>query len=226
MPINTNPAPVSATSYQLAVSSTNTTLSLPANNGLVLAYNSGTKDCYVRMGTAASVAVVPVSYAAAAGTLTNDGTNITDGDTVTIDGTVYTFQDTLTNVAGHVKKGASNTASMTNLFHAINASGGTVGTDYATACVAHSTVKATNPTGTTVVVTALASGTAGNSIATTELSSHLSWGAATLASGAGTAGDYPLKAGEKSAIVVPVGKTHVAAICGGSDTTTVIFSGA
>jgi hypothetical protein len=41
---------------------------------------------------------------AAFGTLTGDGTNITDGDTVTIGGKVYTFQDTLTNVDGHVLK--------------------------------------------------------------------------------------------------------------------------
>jgi hypothetical protein len=119
----------------------------------------------------------------ATGTLTNDGSNVTDGDTVTIDGVVYTFQSSLTNVAGHIKIGASNTATMTNLFHGINASGGTAGTDYAAANVAHTTVVATNPSGTTVVLTAKTAGTAGNAIATTEASTHLSFGAATLAGG-------------------------------------------
>ena len=121
--------------------------------------------------------------AAATQTLTNDGTNVTDGDTVTIGTKVYTLQSTLTNVDGNVKIGASNTATMTNLFHAINASGGTVGTDYATATTANTKVTATNPTGTTVVVTAITSGVAGNLIATTEASTHLAWGAATLAGG-------------------------------------------
>jgi hypothetical protein len=128
------------------------------------------------------------SQVAASGTLTNDGTNVTDGDTVTIGGKVYTFESSLTNVDGHVKIGASNTATMTNLFHAINASGGTVGTDYATLTTATPAVTATNPTGTTVVVTARVTGTAGNAITTTEASSHLSWGGATLASGAGARG--------------------------------------
>ncbi len=119
----------------------------------------------------------------ATGTLTGDGTNITDGDTVTIDGKVYTFQDTLTNVDGNVKKGASAAASLTNLFHAINASGGVSGTDYAAATTAHSTVVATNPTATTVKVTAITPGTGGNSLATTEASTHLAWGGATLSGG-------------------------------------------
>lgn len=124
-----------------------------------------------------------VASAKAVQTLTGDGTNITDGDTVTIGANVYTFEDTLTNVAGHVKKAATAPLSLTNLFHAINASGGVPGTDYALATVAHPSVVATNPSGTTVVVTALLFGRAGNLIATTEVSSHLSWGAATLAGG-------------------------------------------
>jgi hypothetical protein len=119
----------------------------------------------------------------AAGTLTNDGSNVTNADTITIGSKVYTFQDTLTNVDGHVKIGANNTATMTNLFHAINASGGSVGTDYATLTVANTQVTATNPTGTTVVLTAITAGTAGNAIATTEASTHLSFGAATLTGG-------------------------------------------
>lgn len=120
---------------------------------------------------------------AAAATLTNDGTNVTDADTVTIGGKVYTFQDTLTNVDGNVKIGASNTATMTNLFNAINASGGTPGTDYAAATTANTQVVATNPSGTTVVVTALAAGAAGNLIAVSEASTHLAWSGATLVNG-------------------------------------------
>lgn len=123
----------------------------------------------------------------ASATLTNDGTNVTNGDTVTIGTKVYTFQTTLTNVDGNVHIGAANTNSMTNLFNAINGTGGTPGTDYAAATVAHTLVTATNPTGTTVVVTAKATGTAGNGIATTETSTHLSWGGASTAGGVAAA---------------------------------------
>lgn len=116
-------------------------------------------------------------------TLTNDGTNVANGDTVTVAGKVYTFQTTLTNVDGNVHIGAANTNSMTNLFNAINGSGGVPGTDYAAATTANASVTATNPTGTTVKVTAKSSGVAGNSIAVSESSAHLSWGAPTLAGG-------------------------------------------
>lgn len=135
----------------------------------------------------------------AAGTLTNDATNVTDLDTVTIAGKVYTFQSSLTNVDGNVKIGASAAASMTNLFHAINATGGTVGTDYATLTTAHPTVVATNPTGTTVVVTAKTSGVAGNLLATVEASTHLVWGAATLVGGVDGVANQVLRGADATA---------------------------
>lgn len=130
---------------------------------------------------------VNTAFVAATGTLTGDGTVVADTQTVTIGANVYTFQDTLTNVAGHVKIGGSAAATLTNLFHAINASGGVAGTDYAAATVAHPTVVATNPSGTTVMLTAITAGTAGNLIATTETSTHLSFGAVTLTGGIGAA---------------------------------------
>lgn len=138
-----------------------------------------------------------VATASATQTLTNDGTNVSDGDQVAVGGKTYTFQTTLTNVDGNVKIGASNTASMTNLFHAINASGGTIGTDYATAMTANTQVTATNPTGTTVVVTARTAGVAGNAIASTETSAHLSWGAATLTGGTVAAATFTVAPGSE-----------------------------
>lgn len=128
-----------------------------------------------------TVAGVTGAGVQATGTLTSTG-NFTDGDTVTIGSKVYTMQDTLTNVDGNVKIGASATASLLNLARAINDSGGTPGTDYAAAMTAHPSVTATSDA-TTVVVTAILSGTAGNSIATTEVSTAVSWGGATLSGG-------------------------------------------
>jgi hypothetical protein len=136
-----------------------------------------------------------LTFAAAVGTFTNDGSAPANGSTVVIDGKTYTFQTVLTEVDGHVLIG-SNTVSMTNLFHAINRSGGTIGIDYATATVAHATVTATNPSGTTVVVTAKTKGTAGNSIATTVAGTiHGSFGGATLASGADDVANEILRSG-------------------------------
>lgn len=103
----------------------------------------------------------------AAGTLTlvaNPG----DAETVTIGAKVYTFQATLTNVDGNVKIGASTAATLTNLIRAINLSGGTPGTDYAAAMTVHPTVTAAQGAGTTMLVTAKAGGTAGNSIVSTD----------------------------------------------------------
>jgi len=130
----------------------------------------------------------------ASATLTSDLTNVSDGDTVTIGSKVYTFQSVLTNVDGHVAIGGSYSASLTNLFHAINHSGGVPGTDYALATVANSQVTATNPSASTVVITAINFGTAGNSIATTETSSHLSWGGSVMSGGTNLPGTLSVAA--------------------------------
>src|SRR6185436_19426497 len=103
--------------------------------------------------------------AAAIGTLTLTD-NAADGQTVTIDGKVYTFQDTLTNVDGHVLIGASASDSIDNLIAAIMLGDGS-GTLYAAATAPNSSVTAAVGDGDTMVVTATTPGTAGNSIATT-----------------------------------------------------------
>jgi hypothetical protein len=120
----------------------------------------------------------------ALGTLTASG-NVSNGHTVTIGSKTYTFETTLTDVDGNVDIGADAEESLANLYAAINLEAG-AGTKYATSTTAHPTVVADSKTATTLVVRAKASGSGGDSIATTETSSALSWGAATLASG-GTA---------------------------------------
>ncbi len=122
----------------------------------------------------------------AQGTLTFT-TQPADGDTVVIDGKTYTFQATLTNVDGHVYRGASATEARDNLVAAIMGSAG-AGTLYAAATTPHTTVKAA-ASGGNMVATALQGGTAGNSLATTKTSTHIAWDAATL--GTTTAGVDP-----------------------------------
>lgn len=132
------------------------------------------------------------SGVAATGTLTSTGTAPADGDTVTIGERTYTFKTALSEDSGdavpdEVLIGASAAAALDNLKLAING-GATEGTNYSTGTVAHEEVTAGTNTDTTQAVTSNEEGFGGNSIATTEDSTVLSWGAATLASGApGTA---------------------------------------
>lgn len=135
-----------------------------------------------------------------------------DGDTVTIDGKVYTFQTTLTDVNGHVFRGANATEARDNLVAAINLASGT-GTKYATSTSKHTTVTAA-ASGADMVVTAIAGGTAGNAIATTKTSpgSHIAWDGSTL--GTTTAGVDPTASDVGTAFAAAVNASateHVAA---------------
>lgn len=126
--------------------------------------------------------------AKAVGTLTSDATAPSNNETVVIGGVTYTYKTTLTGASFEVLIGASAAAALDNLKIAINNSGGTPGTEYGLGTTAHPSVSATTNTDTTQVVQALAIGTPGNAITTTETSAHLAWGAATLASGTATTG--------------------------------------
>lgn len=118
---------------------------------------------------------------AATGTLTF-ASNVADADTVTIGSTVYTWETGTLDTPYKVKVGADAAASIVNLVHAINGTG-TPGTHYATGTSAHPSVTAVDGAGDTIDVTASTAGSAGNSIATTEVSTHTSWGNATLTGG-------------------------------------------
>jgi len=104
-----------------------------------------------------------------------------DADTVTINGKVYTFQTSLTNVDGHVLRGADAAASRDNLIAAINLGAGS-GTTYAAATTLNADVRAVAASANVSVI-AKVSGTAGNAITTTASSTHVAWGGATLSGG-------------------------------------------
>jgi hypothetical protein len=120
-------------------------------------------------------------FDAATGILTLTG-NAVDGETVTIGSKVYTFQDTLTDVNGNVKVGASASVSLDNLIAAINLGAG-AGTLYATATTLHPTVIASAGAGDTMNLTAKTKGTDGNSIATTTTLADGSFAEVTLTGG-------------------------------------------
>lgn len=125
-----------------------------------------------------------------------------DSDHLDWDGAGAFFTGGVNATANQVLIGASAAAALDNLKSAINASAG-AGTTYSTGTTAHPNVEATTNTDTTQLVEALNPGTAGNEVATTEASTHLSWGAATLEGGLGE--------------VVNVPAASVAAVSGGAD---------
>ena len=129
-----------------------------------------------------SGACAPADYAG--GILTSDATNVSDGDTVTLDTIVYRFKDTML-AAYDVKIGASAAITLDNLKAAVNATG-TAGTEYFAGTLVHPTVIATSNGDTVQGFRARTIGTAGNSIATTETSAHLSFGGATMTGGVAT----------------------------------------
>jgi hypothetical protein len=108
----------------------------------------------------------------ASAVLTSDQTDITANDTVTIGAVVYTFKATPA-AAYDVKVGGTAAISMLNLYKAITATGN--GSNYFDAIVAQPDVDAVLTSTYVITVTAKTAGTAGNSIAATETSTHLDW---------------------------------------------------
>jgi hypothetical protein len=115
--------------------------------------------------------------------------NASDGDTVTIDTDTFTFKTTLTPTAGEILIGATANDSLSNLAAAINGGAG-AGTLYAsgTTTTGNYTAENATPAVNQMTATAVLGGTGGNSIATTETGSNMSWGGSTMSGGAALPG--------------------------------------
>ena len=98
--------------------------------------------------------------------LVSDGTNVANGDKVTLGFVTYTFQTVLTNVGGNVQIGADADASLANLGACINAGPG-AGTAYAAASSANSLVTAGTEGGLVLPIVAILQTTANTSVTTT-----------------------------------------------------------
>lgn len=120
-------------------------------------------------------------------TLTSDATNVTADDTVTIGAVTYTFKAAPTTGANEVKIGTTAALTLANLKAAINQTG-TSGTDYGSGTVIHPTVTAGALTATTLRLYAKTAGTGGNSLTSTEASTHLAFGGVVFAGGAASTG--------------------------------------
>lgn len=164
-----------------------------------------------------------ISSGAASEILTATG-NLVDGDTVTIDAKVYTFQDTLTDVDGNVHIGVAATDTLDNLIAAINLAGPGA-PDYADSMTLHPTVSASAGAGDTMDAQAKTGGTAGNSIATTDDNANVAWGDTTMSGGLAGAADLlaEFEAGETLEISGSVGQdgTYVIAATAAGQLTTV-----
>ncbi len=128
----------------------------------------------------------------AVGTLTSDGTVPTAADTVTVGSVTYTFRASVSTTANEVLLGSGGSAaadSLSNLKAAINKDTSQP-TKYGSLTVVNPTVGAGALTATTLVLYAKTGGTAGNSLATTEASSHLSFAASTLLGGTASTNLY------------------------------------
>lgn len=134
--------------------------------------------------------------AAASGTLTGSGsTNVSDGDTVTIGSTVYRFKTVMAQINDIQISGSGNSdTSLTNLIDAINGTGA-AGTNWFAGTVANTKVSAGALAAHAFLATALASGLAGNAIATTKSSSVVSWGGTTLSGGTDAAATFTVVTG-------------------------------
>lgn len=122
------------------------------------------------------------SYTAASGYLTFGAIPL-NNETVTFDGTTYTFETAFSNTAGKVLIGVSVSASIDNLAAAINGDAG-AGTVYGTGTTSSSNGTAENIGNQQMYAYANTAGVAGNSIATTETLSDGAWTSATLTGGA------------------------------------------
>ena len=125
---------------------------------------------------------------AATGTITSNGTNVSDNDTVTVGAgggsKTYTFKTTLTPTEGEVLIGATAADSLTNLRHAINHTGAG-GTQYS-AAAAHTQVKAFATSSLVLTVAANTGGTGGNAYGLSKSATTLTVSGANLTGGTAT----------------------------------------
>jgi hypothetical protein len=108
--------------------------------------------------------------------------NAVNGNTVTIEGQVYTFTDPFVDSADNVAVGASASDSIDNLIAAIN-NGAGEGTLYGTGTTVNSDVTAAAGAGDTMDVEAITAGSAGNDISVSDNNSNMTWGVTSLEGG-------------------------------------------
>lgn len=150
--------------------------------GTVGFYPSGSGTGLKRI--VANTAIYATSYGnKATSTLTTDNTAPSNGSSITLGTTTYTFKSALTPTVNEILIGSAD-ASLLNLFQAINASGGTNGTNYYVSAANNFVSAATSVTTHAGLVTSLYGGTVANAIPTTSTgTTHMTFTSTVLAGG-------------------------------------------
>lgn len=120
------------------------------------------------LGLTPSTGTTVTPAVAATATISDAAGQPVNDDTVTVGSTTYTFVTALstTPTANQVLIGGTTASTLSNLADAINANPADIGTNYGTGTTANASASAA-ANGTTLTLTALTAGTAGNSIALT-----------------------------------------------------------
>ena len=159
---------------------------LPGTSGNSIAITtSGTTNLTVSAtlsgGASSGISKVTIGSLLASGTITSTGVNLTNGETITIGGTVYTFKTTL-STEGDIFIGLTAGDTLQNLIEAINQTGTNL-LNYKVTSLNPQVLALATLQGGTLKVLARTAGSAGNSIAITTTSSKLTV-SATLTGGA------------------------------------------
>lgn len=141
----------------------------------------------------------------ASGVLTSNNTNVSNGDTVTIGSTVYTFVTALavTFTAGQVLIGSSADNSLTHLAAAINGTGGGVYWALKPNPQVTSSAVASHALTITAQSTDASGAALGNSITTTTTAATLYWASATLTGGAAGSLDVSVNVSSIAPLAAP-----------------------
>ena len=131
-------------------------------------------------GISNSISAVTIGATYARNFLTNNGTNVSNGDTVTIGNKIYTFVTALTPTEGQVLIGATQNDSLQNLIYAINHTGVPT-VNYACTLPNPQVRAATTVISESVTIVAVTPGSAQNTVQTTTTSTVLAWTTTTLA---------------------------------------------
>ncbi len=157
------------------------------DNMTIVDHGLVTGDGPMHLTVALDTDELPAGINVAATAILTLGGNAANGNTVTIDGKIYTFQTVLTDVDGNIFIGAAATDTIDNLIAAITLAAG-AGTLYATSTTLHPSVTAVAGAGDTMDASAKAAGVIGNAIATIATLASGSWDTVTLEEGVDT--DY------------------------------------
>ena len=169
--------------------------------GMTTAFNDGVIDIYSGSQPASAdaaptgtklvrITVSSGTYTlgvASSQTLTSNGSDVSNADTVTINSKVYTFKTTMTATEGEVHIGGTAALSGANLVYAINNSGGTAVTDYQIG-QAHGNVVASGPVANVITLTSRTTGTGGDTLTLSKSAATFSVGGATFSGGVNSAG--------------------------------------